>query len=80
MVLPLELFHKLLTSKILPQHIDCRNVLSTELENGGRSERDKLDRRLSTELTIPSEFRRSITAVYRRDRQALSTARFCCDS
>jgi len=54
------------------------NVLSTWLEKGGRLQRDKLDRRLSTELITPtSELRRSTTVLYRRDRQALSTARFC---
>jgi len=36
-----------------PLYIDCRNVLSTKLKKGGRSERDKLDRRRSTKLTIP---------------------------
>jgi len=36
-----------------PRHIDCRNVLSTKLKKGGRSQRDKLDRRRSTKLTIP---------------------------
>jgi len=40
--------------KLSPRHIDHRNVLSTKLEKGGRSERDKLNRRRSTELTIPS--------------------------
>ena len=35
------------------RQIDCRNVLSTYLEKVGRSERDKLDRRRSTKLTIP---------------------------
>ena len=39
--------------KILLKYIDRRNVLSTELETGGRSERDKLDRRRPTKLTIP---------------------------
>jgi len=58
--------------KISPWHIDCRNVLSTEPEKGGRSERDKLGRRRSTKSII-----RSTTIVYRTDRQALSTARFC---
>jgi len=39
--------------KILLRHIDRRKVLSTELEKGGRSEREKLDRRRSTKLTTP---------------------------
>jgi len=44
----------------------------------GRSERDKLDCRWSTKLiNNTSELRRLTTVVYRRDRQALSTARFC---
>jgi len=40
--------------KISPRHIDCRNALSTQLENGGRSQRDKLDQRRSAKLTMPS--------------------------
>jgi len=36
--------------------------------------RDKLDSRRSTKLIIPHELRRPTTTVYRRDRQALSTA------
>ena len=64
--------------KISPRHIDRRNVLSTYLEKGGRSQRDKLGRRRSTKSIIPpSSDRRSTTIVYRTDRQALSTARFC---
>ena len=39
--------------KNLFRHIDRRDVLWTLLENGGRSERDKLHRRRSTKLTIP---------------------------
>jgi len=39
--------------KNLLWYIDRRNVLSTQHEKGGRSERDKLDRRRSTKLTIP---------------------------
>jgi len=31
-----------------------RKVLSTQLEKGGRSERDKLERRQSSKLTMPS--------------------------
>jgi len=50
----------------------CRssNVLSTWLEKGGRSERDKLDRRRSTELTIPpnSDAR---PLVYHSNRQSV---------
>jgi len=42
---------------------------------GGRSERDKLDRRRSTMLTIPPSFD-ARPLVYHSDRQALSTARF----
>ena len=44
-------------------------------EKGGRSERDKLGRRWSTDNT--SRLRCSVTVVYRTDHQALSTARFC---
>ena len=40
-------------TKILPRHIDRRNVLSTLLEKGGRSERDKLGRRRSTKSIVP---------------------------
>jgi len=53
---PLEIYPKLRTLKILLWHIDRRNVLSTSLNEGGRSERDKLDRRRSTKLTIPPSF------------------------
>ena len=53
--------------KILPQHIDRRNVLSTKLDKGGRSEREKLDRRRSTVFTVPHS--------HHTNRQALSTAR-----
>ena len=62
--------------KISPRHIDRRNVLPNLAEKGGRSERDKLDRRRSTKFIIPpnSDAR---PLVYRTDRQALSTARFC---
>ena len=49
----MELCPKLRTQKISPQHIDRRNVLSTQLEKGGRSERDKLGRHRSTESIIP---------------------------
>jgi len=54
-------------------------VLLTLLEKGGRSGRDKLGRRRSTKSIIPdtSQLRRSIIIVYRTDRQALATARFC---
>jgi len=34
--------------KISPRHVDRRNVLPTSLEKGGRSQRDKLDRRRSS--------------------------------
>jgi len=50
---PLELRLKLQTYKILVRHIDRRNVLSTCVENGGRSERDELERHRLTKLTIP---------------------------
>jgi len=53
---PLEIYPKLRTLKILLWHIDRRNVLPTSLNEGGRSERDKLDRRRSTKLTIPPSF------------------------
>jgi len=51
-------------------------MLSTQQEKGRRrSERDKLDRRRSTKLTVPpSSDARPL--VYHSDRQALSTARF----
>ena len=50
-------------------------MLSTQLEKGGRSERDKLDRCWSTKLTTrPSPDARLL--VYHSDRQALSAARF----
>ena len=59
--------------KILPRHIDCRNVIDLA-RHGGRSERDKRDLRRSAKLTIPpSSDARSIAG----DRQALSTARDC---
>ena len=38
---------------ISPRHVDRRNLFLVQLDNGGRSERDKLDRRRSTALTIP---------------------------
>jgi len=48
---------------------------STQLDGGGRSERDKLERRRSPKLTIPpSSDGRPL--VYHSDSQALSTARF----
>ena len=75
---PLENFPKLRTWKISSQHykhIDRQSVLSTKLGKGGRSERDKLDRRRSTTLTIrPSSDARP--PVNHTNNQALSTARF----
>ena len=56
------------------------HVLPADLEKGGRSQRDKLDCRRPTEVINDnniSALRRSTTVVYRIDRQALSTARFC---
>jgi len=50
-------------------------VLPTKFEKGGRLERNKLDRRRSTELTItPSSDGRPL--VYHSNHQALSTAQF----
>jgi len=48
----LELCPKLQSEKILLRHIDRRNVLSTQLDEAGRSESDKLDCRRSTKLAI----------------------------
>jgi len=61
--------------KNLLRRIDRRNVLSTLLDKGGRSERNKLDRRRSAKLTIPpsSDVR---PLVYHSNRQALSTTLF----
>ena len=74
-VLPSGTLPQTLVSKKIRYDIDRRNVLSTKLDKGGRSERDKLDRRRSTELTIPpSCYGRPL--VYDSDRQAVSTARF----
>ena len=50
-----------------------RNVLSTWLDTGGRSERDKLDRSRSAELTTPTCDDRPL--VYHSNHHALSTAR-----
>ena len=59
----------------LLRRIDRRNVLSTLLDKGGRSERNKLDRRRSAKLTIPpSPDVRPL--VYHSNRQALSTTLF----
>jgi len=49
---PLQLYLKLWTSKICPQHLYHQNVLSTWLDTGRCSKHDKLDCR-STKLTIP---------------------------
>ena len=76
---------RLLPSGTLLQTLDvedfataCRSskrVINLARE-GGRSERDKLRRRRSAKLIIPpSSDARPL--VYRTDRQALSTARFC---
>jgi len=49
-------------------------------QEGGRSEREKLDRRRQTKLIIPRSSRRTTTVVYlvyRTYHQALSTERFC---
>jgi len=61
--------------KNLLRRIDRRNVLSTLLDKGGRSERNNLDRRRSAKLTIPpsSDVR---PLVYHSNRQALSTTLF----
>jgi len=50
-------------------------VLSTQLEKGGRSERDKLHRRRSTKLTIPPSSDAHPLA-YHSNHEALSTAQF----
>ena len=76
-------FLPLLSSKItalrcrnLSKYPDLENFASAYRKKAGRSERDELDRRRPTELTIPpSSDARPL--VYRRDRQALSTARCC---
>ena len=62
--------------KISPRYIDLLNVyvLSTWLEKGGRSGRDKLDRRRSTKLTVPPSSD-SQPLVYHSDRQGMSTSR-----
>ena len=49
--------------KKLLRYIDRRNVLSTSLEKGGRSERDKLDRRRST-LAIPPSSNARLLVCY----------------
>jgi len=38
--------------KMSPRHVDRRNVLSTQLDKGGRLKRDKLDRCRPAKLTI----------------------------
>jgi len=43
---------KLWTWKISLQHVDRRNGLSTQFDEDGRSEHDKVDRRRSAKLTI----------------------------
>ena len=58
------------------RHIDRRNVLSTWLEKGGSSERDKLDRRRSTKLIIPPSSDSRPLQFITGDRQALSAARY----
>jgi len=62
--------------KISLRYIDFLNVyvLSTWLEKGGRSGRDKLDRRRSTKLTVPPSSD-SQPLVYHSDRQGMSTSR-----
>jgi len=45
------------------------------LEKGGRSKRDKLDRRRSTKLTVPLSVDARLP-VYHNNHQALSTAQF----
>ena len=50
----LELCPKLWTLKMLPRHLNRRNMLSTYLNKGGCSDRVILDRRRSTKLTIPA--------------------------
>ena len=52
-------------------------LLSTYLEKGGRSERDKLNRRQSAKLTVPPSSN-APPLVYHSNHQALSTAQFCC--
>jgi len=75
---------RVLPSGTLSQSPDLENFVPTYrswkrvvdlARHGGRSERDKLDRRRSTKLTVPpSSDARPV--VYRSDRQALSTARY----
>ena len=52
-------------------------MLSTELEEGVHSERDKTEQSLVNWVDNTFALRRSTTVVYRTDRRALSTARFC---
>ena len=61
-LLPSGTLLQTLDLQILLRRIDCRIVLSTSLEKGGQSERDKLVRRNTSEL------RRSATVVYRTNR------------
>ena len=62
--------------EILFQYIDRRNALSTSLDKGGRSERDKLDRRRYTKMTIPLSSDARPLQFITGDRHALSTARY----
>ena len=57
------------------RQVNRRNALRTQLDKGGRSERDKLDRRQLTKLTIPLSSDGQ-PLVYHSDRQALSTSWF----
>ena len=59
----------------LLRRIDRQNVLSTQLEKRGCSERNKQDRRRSTKLTVPPNFDARPLQFITGDRQALSTAR-----
>jgi len=62
-VLPSGTLSQTLDFKKLLRYIDRRNVLSTSLEKGGRSERDKLDRRRST-LAIPPSSNARLLVCY----------------
>ena len=71
----MELCPQLRTYKIFSSAYRSWKRVIDFARQGGRSERDKLDRRRSTELTIPpsSDAR---PQVYHSDRQALSTSRY----
>jgi len=73
---PLEVFLKLGFKHFATAYRSSNVLPTSSIEKGGRSHRDKSDRRWSTKLTIPRTPTLDRCSLSHGDHEALSTARF----